>query len=68
MRPAARDSAAARVDAIKTGLSIGAGTGGVFAPLLAVRRQWHQELTATDATLDAEARRITELPCWPPSR
>jgi hypothetical protein len=33
----------------------------VFALLLAVRRQWHQELTATDATLDAEARRITEL-------
>jgi hypothetical protein len=34
------------VEAIKTGLSIGAGTGGVFALLLAVRRQWHQELTA----------------------
>jgi uncharacterized protein YjbI with pentapeptide repeats len=48
----AKDPAAARVDAIKTGLSIGAGTGGVFALLLAVRRQWHQELTATDATLD----------------
>jgi uncharacterized protein YjbI with pentapeptide repeats len=58
---AAKDPAAARVDAIKTGLSIGAGIGGVFALLLAVRRQWHQELTATDATLDAEARRITEL-------
>ena len=57
----AKDPAAARVDAIKTGLSIGAGTGGVFALLLAVRRQWHQELTAADATLDAEARRITEL-------
>jgi hypothetical protein len=35
----AKDVAAARVDAIKTGLSIAAGTGGVFALLLAVRRQ-----------------------------
>jgi hypothetical protein len=57
----AHDPAAARVDAIRTGLSIGAGTGGVFALLLAVRRQWHQELTATDTTFDAEARRITDL-------
>jgi hypothetical protein len=68
----AKDPAAAQVEAIKTGLSIAAGTGGVFALLLAVRRQWHQEVsTAADAThkeqvaadtrTDAAARRITEL-------
>ncbi|MCP2245824.1 pentapeptide repeat-containing protein [Lentzea aerocolonigenes] len=51
----------ARVEAIKTGLSIGAGTGGVFALLLAVRRQWHQEITAADTNLDASEKRITEL-------
>jgi hypothetical protein len=43
---AAKDPAAAQVEAIKTGLSIAAGTGGVFALLLAVRRQWHQEVSA----------------------
>lgn len=57
----AKDPAAARVEAIKTGLSIGAGTGGVFALLLAVRRQWHQELTSADTALDASERRVTEL-------
>lgn len=57
----AQDIAAARVEAIKTGLGIGAGTGGVFALLLAVRRQWHQELTSVDTTLDATERRVTEL-------
>jgi uncharacterized protein YjbI with pentapeptide repeats len=57
----AKDVAATRVDAIKTGLSIGAGTGGVFALLLAVRRQWHQELSAADTALDATERRVTEL-------
>ncbi|MFI9388930.1 hypothetical protein [Kutzneria sp. NPDC052558] len=69
---AAKDPAAAQVEAIKTGLSIAAGTGGVFALLLAVRRQWHQEVsTAADSEhkervaaateADATARRITEL-------
>jgi hypothetical protein len=57
----AHDVAATRVDAIKTGLSIAAGTGGVFALLLAVRRQWHQELTAQDSAQDATERRVTEL-------
>ncbi|GAA4409647.1 pentapeptide repeat-containing protein [Actinokineospora soli] len=66
------DPAAARVEAVKTGFGIGAGTGGVLALLLAVRRQWHQEVTAADtqahqeqvaedARLDAGARRVTEL-------
>ncbi len=45
---AAKDPGAARVDAIKTGLGIGAGTTGIFALLLAVRRQWHNESDATE--------------------
>jgi uncharacterized protein YjbI with pentapeptide repeats len=57
----ANDPSAARVEAIKTGLGIAAGTGGIFALLLAVRRQWHQELTATDTAFDAGERRVTEL-------
>lgn len=57
----AKDPAAARVEAIKTGLGIGAGTGGVFALLLAVRRQWHQELSAAATEHDAGERRVTEL-------
>lgn len=58
---AAKDPAAARVDAVKTGLSIAAGTGGVFALLLAVRRQWHQERATASTTHDATERRVTEL-------
>lgn len=57
----AKDPAAARVEAIKTGLAIGAGTGGVFALLLAVRRQWHQERSSAATELDAAERRVTEL-------
>ncbi len=45
---AAKDPGAARVDAIKTGLGIGAGTTGIFALLLAVRRQWHSESDAAE--------------------
>ncbi|MFD4669162.1 hypothetical protein ACFWNN_05455 [Lentzea sp. NPDC058450] len=51
----------ARVEAIKTGLGTAAGAGGVLALLLAVRRQWHQEITAVDTNLDASEKRITEL-------
>ncbi|MEV5715390.1 pentapeptide repeat-containing protein [Amycolatopsis mediterranei] len=57
----ANDRGAARVDAIKTGLGIGAGTTGIFAFLLAVRRQNHQEHTSADTSLDATERRVTEL-------
>ncbi|WP_207925869.1 pentapeptide repeat-containing protein [Actinocrispum wychmicini] len=57
----AKDPAAARVEAVKTGLGIGAGTGGVFALLLAVRRQWHQEVSAAATELDAAEKRVTEL-------
>lgn len=55
--------ATARIDAIKTGLSVGAGTGGAVALLLAMRRQWlserdqaHREQVA-DAT-QAHAERV----------
>jgi hypothetical protein len=37
------EEAQARMDAIKTGLSVGAGTGGAVALLLALRRQWLNE-------------------------
>ena len=57
----ANDVPAARIEAIKTGLGIGAGTGGVFALLLAVRRQWHQEVTGASTEHDAAERRVTEL-------
>ncbi len=57
----ANDRSAARVEAIKTGLGVGAGTAGIFALLLAVRRQVHQEHTAADVSLDAAEKRVTEL-------
>ena len=59
----AKDPPAARVEALKTGLGAGAGAGagGIFALLLAVRRQWHQERSSASAELDATERRITEL-------
>ncbi|MFF1360478.1 pentapeptide repeat-containing protein [Streptomyces sp. NPDC058297] len=58
----------ARIDAIKTALTVGAGTGGAAALLLALRRQWlsehthiRQEAADTIAEFDATERRITEL-------
>lgn len=57
-----------RIEAIKIGLSVGAGTGGAFALLLAFRRQSltertqaHAEDIARDSTFDATQRRVTEL-------
>lgn len=55
------DRPKARVDAIRSGLSVGAGTGGAIALLLAARRQWHQEKVAIATDHDAAERRITEL-------
>ncbi|GLW95445.1 hypothetical protein Aglo03_62610 [Actinokineospora globicatena] len=52
---------AARVEAIKTGVGIGAGTGGILALMLAVRRQWHQEHATQTSDHDATQRRVTEL-------
>ncbi|MFI7122645.1 pentapeptide repeat-containing protein [Amycolatopsis sp. NPDC049868] len=62
------DLVKARLDALKIGLSIGVGSGGVVALYLAWRRQHsteaalsQQERTADDARADAVERRITEL-------
>jgi hypothetical protein len=66
---------AARFDAVKIGLSVGAGSGGMFALYLGWRRQRsteadldnrermlaHQERIANDTRADATERRITEL-------
>jgi hypothetical protein len=55
------DRANARLDAVRTGLAVGAGIGAAAGLVLAFRRQHHQEI-ATDLTdRDATERRITEL-------
>ena len=55
------DRANARLDAVRTGLAVGAGIGAAAGLVLAFRRQHHQEI-ATDLTdWDATERRITEL-------
>jgi uncharacterized protein YjbI with pentapeptide repeats len=55
------DRANARLDAVRTGLAVGAGIGAAAGLVLAFRRQHHQEV-ATDLTdRDATERRITEL-------
>lgn len=58
----------ARFDALKIGLSVGIGSGGVLALYLAWRRQCstedtlvHQQEVAADTRADAVERRITEL-------
>jgi hypothetical protein len=43
-----------KIDAVKTGLAVGAATGGVITLILAGRRQWHTEK-------DAASKQITEL-------
>jgi len=52
---------AARIEAIRTGLTIGVGTGGGFALLLAARRQWLSERTQIHQEYDARETRVTEL-------
>lgn len=54
-------SASERIEIIKTALTIGGGTGGVVALLLAGRRQWSTERANADVREDAIQRRITEL-------
>ena len=53
-RAGAADRPAARIDAIRTGLTVAAGAGALVALVLALRRQWHNEHDATE-------QRITEL-------
>ncbi|MFD0224860.1 pentapeptide repeat-containing protein [Streptomyces hirsutus] len=57
-----------RINAIRTGLSVGVGAGGVIALGLATRKQWlgersqaHQEEVAMSTIMDATERRITDL-------
>lgn len=52
---------ALRIDAIKTGLAVAAGTGGAAALLLTARRQWLAERAQAHTEEDATERRITEL-------
>ncbi|MFE6959026.1 pentapeptide repeat-containing protein [Streptomyces sp. NPDC057696] len=60
--------AAVKINAIRTGLAVGAGAGGAMALLLAARKQWlgersqsHQEDVAHSDISDATERRITDL-------
>lgn len=46
--------AAARIDAIKSGLTIGAGAAGAFALILAARRQWLNERTEMRQELEEQ--------------
>jgi len=57
-----------QIELIKTGLAVGAGTGGAVALVLAGRRQWSTEQanrvterSAGDSRHDATERRITDL-------
>jgi hypothetical protein len=50
-----------QIDLVKTGLTVGAGTGGVVALVLAGRRQWATEQNARATEHDATERRVTEL-------
>ena len=57
----ATDKAKIRVDAVRTGLAAGGGTGAAVGLMLAFRRQRHAELATALGQLDAAERRITEL-------
>ncbi|KAB8183283.1 hypothetical protein FH608_049465 [Nonomuraea phyllanthi] len=50
-----------RLDAVKTGLTVGAGAAGAIALLLGVRRQWLGERAQAHQEYDAAQKRITEL-------
>lgn len=50
-----------RVEAIRTGLSVGAGLGAALALLLALRRQQLAERTQQATEYDAGEKRVTEL-------
>jgi uncharacterized protein YjbI with pentapeptide repeats len=55
--PIAGRSPSVRIDAIKAGLSVGAGTGGAAALMLALRRQWLYERSQAHTE---EVARITQ--------
>lgn len=50
-----------QINLVKTALSVGAGTGGVVALVLAGRRQWSTEEANRASAHDAAERRVTEL-------
>jgi uncharacterized protein YjbI with pentapeptide repeats len=50
-----------QINLVRTALSVGAGTGGVVALVLASRRQWHAEQAQRGTEHDATERRITDL-------
>jgi hypothetical protein len=50
-----------RIEAIRTGLSVGAATGAALALMLAGRRQWLAERTHQATEHDATERRVTDL-------
>lgn len=49
-----------RLEAIRTGFTVGLGGGGAIVLFLAVRRQWHLEAVASVSMRDADERRITD--------
>jgi uncharacterized protein YjbI with pentapeptide repeats len=54
-------TASDRIDLVKAGLTVGAGTGGVVALVLTGRRQWASEHAQRASEHDATERRATEL-------
>jgi hypothetical protein len=50
-----------RLEAIKTGFTVGLAGGGSILLALAARRQWHQEVVAVLTARDADERRLTDL-------
>jgi hypothetical protein len=57
----ASDRAKARIEAVRTGLTAGAGIGAAVALLLSFRRQHHEEVSSANIDFDATEKRITEL-------
>ncbi|MFE5504121.1 pentapeptide repeat-containing protein [Amycolatopsis japonica] len=55
------NSPSTRLDAIKTGLTVGAGVGAIIALSLNARRQWLTERAQEHTEEDATERRVTEL-------
>ncbi|WP_165939903.1 pentapeptide repeat-containing protein [Saccharopolyspora aridisoli] len=57
----ATDTASARIEAIRTALTIGAGTGGAIALMLTARRQWLAEHAQMHTESDSAQQRANEL-------
>lgn len=57
----ATQRAGLRIDAIRTGVTIGIGVGGAVTLLLAARKQWLGERSQAHTEEDAVERRVTDL-------